>query len=206
MEYLCHKWPHKYVLLVVNSFRSFPHLWLIAWFVTRLTRRVSLVEQILLTLPEHLRSPRVFSGVRVIRSLVLGVCFVNRCLSFCPFSFGHCIVGPSSFYGFWLPLWFLQTFHLVHIRYFVGRVSPYGTCAYSLCLYLVYIPRRLNYWPWLGFSCWPFQLFFGSCPTLNCGHFKLWRVSAKNRFIILVILFFVLDLMTLTFIWLHSFV
>jgi hypothetical protein len=26
MEYLCHKWPHKYVLLVVNSFRSFPHL------------------------------------------------------------------------------------------------------------------------------------------------------------------------------------
>ena len=30
----------------------------------------------------------VFSGVRVTRSLVLCVCFVDRCLSFCTFSFG----------------------------------------------------------------------------------------------------------------------
>ena len=30
-------------------------------------------------------SPLVFSGVRVTRSFVLCVCFVNRCLSFCPF-------------------------------------------------------------------------------------------------------------------------
>ena len=27
-----------------------------------------------------------------------------------PFSFCHCIVCPSSIYGFWLPLWYLQTF------------------------------------------------------------------------------------------------
>ena len=38
-----------------------------------------LVEQELLTLPEHLSSP---PGFRVTRSLVLCVCFVNRCLSF----------------------------------------------------------------------------------------------------------------------------
>jgi hypothetical protein len=30
-------------------------------------------------------------------------------LSFCPFSFGHCVVCSSSIYGFWLPLWHLQT-------------------------------------------------------------------------------------------------
>jgi hypothetical protein len=41
------------------------------------------VEQELLTLPEHLCSPRGFSVVRVTRSLVLYVCFVDRCLSFC---------------------------------------------------------------------------------------------------------------------------
>ena len=81
---------HGYVPLVVNTPRSFPRSWLISWFVTRLTRRVSLVEQKLLTLPEHLSSPPVFSGVRVTRSLVLYVCFVDRCLSlklyffFCP--------------------------------------------------------------------------------------------------------------------------
>ena len=68
-----------------------------------------LVEQELLTLPEHLSSPPVFSGVRVTRSLILYVCFVDRCLSFCTFSFGHCVVCSSSIYGFWLPLWYLQT-------------------------------------------------------------------------------------------------
>jgi hypothetical protein len=42
------------------------------------------------------------------------LCFVDRCFSFCPFSFGHCVVCSSSFghcvvcsslnYGFWLPV------------------------------------------------------------------------------------------------------
>ena len=44
---------------------------------------MSLMEQELLTLPGHLSSPPVFSGVRVTRSLVLYVCFVDLCLSFC---------------------------------------------------------------------------------------------------------------------------
>ena len=51
----------------------------------------------------------VFSGVRVTRSLVLYVCFVDHCLSLCTFSFGHCVVCSSSIYGFWFPLWYLQT-------------------------------------------------------------------------------------------------
>ena len=49
---------------------SFPHLWLIIGFVTKLTRRVPLVH------------PPVFSVIHVTRSLVLYVCFVDRCLSF----------------------------------------------------------------------------------------------------------------------------
>ena len=71
------------------------------------------MEQELFTLPGHLSSSPVFSGVRVTRSLVLCACLVDRCLSFCPFSFGHCVVCFSSMYGFWLrsppwlvwPLW-----------------------------------------------------------------------------------------------------
>jgi len=58
-----------------------------------------LVEQELFALPEHLSSYSVFSGVRITRSLILYVCFVDRCLSFCPFSFGHCVICPSI-YGF----------------------------------------------------------------------------------------------------------
>ena len=73
----------------------------------------------LLVLQVHLSSPPVFSGVRVTQSLLLCVCFVDRCLFCCYFSFGHCVVCSSSFghcvvcsssiYGFWLSLWYLQT-------------------------------------------------------------------------------------------------
>ena len=73
---------HGYIPLIVNTFRSFPHSRLITGFVTILTRRVPIVQQELLTLPEHLSSPLVFSGVHVTRSLVWCVCFVDRCLSF----------------------------------------------------------------------------------------------------------------------------
>ena len=78
-----------------NPFPVFPHSWLITGFVTRLTRRVSLVKHELPNLPEHLSAPPVFSRVRVTRSLVLYVCFVDRCLSFCTFSVGHCVVCSS---------------------------------------------------------------------------------------------------------------
>jgi hypothetical protein len=102
MEYLCNKWPRicstcRKHFRVLSSFTTY------YGFVTRLTWRVPLVEQELLTLPEHLSSPPVFSGVRVTRSLVLYVCFEDRCLSFCTFSFGHCVVWSSSIYRFWLP-------------------------------------------------------------------------------------------------------
>jgi hypothetical protein len=55
------------------------------------------------------RGTWVVSGVRVTRSSVLCVCFVDHCLFFCTFSFSHCVVCSSSIYGFWLPLWYLQT-------------------------------------------------------------------------------------------------
>ena len=95
---------HGYVLLVVSTSWSFPRSWLIIRFVTKLTRGGPLVEQELPTLPEHLSSPFVFRWVRVTLSLVLYVCFVDHCVSFCPVSFGHCVVC-SSIYGFWLLLW-----------------------------------------------------------------------------------------------------
>ena len=64
-------------------------------FVPRVTRRVPLVEQ---ELPEHLRSPPVFSGVRVDRFLVFCIVFCTSL--FVLFLFGYCIVYPSSIYGF----------------------------------------------------------------------------------------------------------
>jgi hypothetical protein len=76
----------------------------------------------------------------ITRSLVLWVCFVDRCLSFCPYffwplccmffcllvivlsvllSFGHCVFC-SSIYGLWLPLLFLQTLFTDDRQHSVG--------------------------------------------------------------------------------------
>ena len=63
MFHLCYTRPFRFVS------------WLITRFIIRLTRRVPLVEQELLTLQEHLSSPPDFSGLRVTRSLVLCVMF-----------------------------------------------------------------------------------------------------------------------------------
>ena len=85
--------------------------WFITGLVTRLIQRGPLVKQErqeLFILPKHLSSPRFFVGLCVTGSLVLCVCVVDRCLFFSPFSFGHCVLFPSSIYGFWLPLWYFM--------------------------------------------------------------------------------------------------
>ena len=82
-EYLCYKWP-RICSTCRKHFPVLSHSWLIIGFVTRLTRRVQLVEQELILDRNHLSSPLVFSGVRVTRSLVFCVMY---CRSFCPFLF-----------------------------------------------------------------------------------------------------------------------
>ena len=63
---------------------------LISWipkYVPRVIRREPLVEQELLNLPEHPRSPSVLSGARVARYLYLVFCMLLFVLS----SFRRCI-------------------------------------------------------------------------------------------------------------------
>jgi hypothetical protein len=61
----------------------------------RASSRVPLVEQELLIHPEYLSSPPGLMGFMMLLD-VLRVVF----LSICPFSFGHCVVCPTSIYGF----------------------------------------------------------------------------------------------------------
>ena len=90
-------------------------LWLLHWNWNGNETRCYFFCRGLPTLPEHLSSPPIFSEVRVTRSLVWYVCFVDRCLSSCTFSFGHCVVCSTSIYGFWLPLLYLQTLLIINI-------------------------------------------------------------------------------------------
>jgi hypothetical protein len=102
------------------------------------------VEQELLIIPEHMSSPPVTRSV----------CFVDGWLSFCTFSFGHCVVCSSSIYGFWLPLWYLQTL--------VGHVQLY--------IHIIHLFNHFKNKYYFKVWSWKFLLFYswtGSNNTLN---------------------------------------
>ena len=100
---------HRYVPCVVITIGSFLHSWLIIEFVIRVTRRVLHVEQELPTLPEHLSSPPVLSGIRNARSLVFRVMFCKP-LFVCFFVFLSLYCQSCSVYCFWWALKYLRRF------------------------------------------------------------------------------------------------
>ena len=106
-------------------------IWLASGFVTRLIRRVPLLEQELLTLLKQLSSSPVFSGVRVTRSLVLCVCFVDRCSSFYTFSFGHCVVFFFDVRILITSLWYLQAL-LIYKKQIIKWKTKYTTLSEQL--------------------------------------------------------------------------
>ena len=137
-DYMCNKWPRICCSVVVmSSFRIYHRL------LTRVTRRVPLVEQALLIFPEHLCSPQAFCGVRVTRSLVFSVEF---CISFFVIlSFFFCIVFPSSIYGFCLVTWYLQTFSfwLIHNKN-VSKISTALICSLEKQEFYILINTSMN--------------------------------------------------------------
>ena len=130
MKYMRHRWS-RYVPFVVSTSLSFPHSWLIIWFAAILTRRVTLVEQELLILPEHLSLPPVLVG------FVLLDLYVYVCLSFSTFSFRHCVVRPFLNSGFWLSLWYLQTLLTTILRN--------GFLDICMAFHIVFFCRHLHH-------------------------------------------------------------
>ena len=88
---------------------------LITWFETRVTRGVSHMDLEMPTLPEHLGSHPVFSGIRVARYIVFlcSVLLIIVC-SFVLFILAIVVVCPFSI-DFWLPLGIFKQF-LPHIH------------------------------------------------------------------------------------------
>ena len=106
---------------------------------------------------KHVKQPKMkaenfmltscFSGVRVARFLVFRVMFVDPYLSFCSFSFVHCIVCTSSNYGFWLPLWYLQTFRSAN---FIFK-SRGGKQIQSFSNFMKWLKIHVQYYIWKTF-------------------------------------------------------
>jgi hypothetical protein len=116
----------------------------------RASPRVPLVEQELLIHPEYLSSPLV-----LLRFMLLLDVFRIEFLSFCPFSFGHCVVCPTSNYGqmelpkilnnriesFKSDIDNLQaTFYMCEVKY----IGNFQICAaiYQLLLHMVFTSRN----------------------------------------------------------------
>ena len=152
-----------------------------------------------------------FSGVRVTRAVVLCVCFVDRCLSFCTFSFGHCVVCSSSIYGFWLPLWYLQTL-LVLLYFFcwplcclfffdiriliTPLVSSNSSCPFVLFLLAIVLSVLLRYTD----SDYPFGIFklflsfctfsFGHCVVCSSSIYGFWLPLWYLQTLLVILYFF----------------
>ena len=104
---ICHNY-NRYVPFIVSTSQSFTHSRLYIGFVTKWTRQSATSGSGSTDPSGAPEFTAVFSGTRVTRSFALYVCLVDRCFCFCTFSFRHCVVC-YLIYGFWLPLWSLQT-------------------------------------------------------------------------------------------------
>jgi hypothetical protein len=104
------------------------------------------------------------------RTIAWGSCysifsFVDRCLSFCTFSFGHCVVHSSSIYRFWLPLWYLQTLlksycpphNQQHNELVNMIISKLFDCFIDRCCYYTQVSYTGSWEPLVSLSC----LFMG---------------------------------------------
>ena len=90
-------------LLAIVLSSSIYGFWLPLWYLQTL-----LIKYCGMRLPGCGLSLRFLEEFVLLDLKVLYVCVVDGCLSFCLFSFGHCVVC-SPIYGFWLLLWYLQT-------------------------------------------------------------------------------------------------
>ena len=113
---------HGYVPFVVSTSWYFAHSWVIIGFVTRITRRVPLVEQELLTLPEHLSSPPVFSGI--------------SCYSIFSFMSMFCRSLFVLLYSFFWPLCCLFFDIRILITPLVSSNSSFNWSFYTLFLFV----------------------------------------------------------------------
>ena len=75
-----------------------------------ITRRVSPVEEELLTPSKHSSALLLYVGFVLLDILFSMRCFVDNYLSLFLFSVGQCFACFSSIYGFWLPLLVSSTF------------------------------------------------------------------------------------------------
>jgi hypothetical protein len=110
--------------------------------------------------------------------------FIDHCLTYCLFSFCHCIVSPSSIYSFWLPIWYLQAslcpfaFFFCHFKkvvpYFCVLCEGYYVIIWRIVRICVFIKdwRHIYSELFIASLC-PFALFILSLYCLSFFYLRL---------------------------------
>ena len=137
------------IRIIISKFKDTPRL--LFNIMTSTTSdpsnmRMPLEEQELTTLPEHMSSPPVFSGFMLYfctRSLVLCVCFVDRCLSF--FFWPLCCLFFVDLWILITSLWYLQTL-LVSQYFSVVTVAIRKHQALNIITLIESIKLKLDAW------------------------------------------------------------
>ena len=104
------------------------------------------MKQELLTLPEQLRSPPVFVGVRFVRSLAFCVVFGRSLFVLCLVSLCRCVVCPSSVSvcGFWFPFWYLH----ICLKKWWWKISPINKANNYLSSQINEHEKENSIWRW----------------------------------------------------------
>ena len=137
-----------------------------------------------------------YSGVLVTRSLVLCVCFVDRCVSFCTFNFGHCVACSSSIYGFWLPFGIFKLFLSVRNIWCHNR-PLFAVCIVQSELFSVVVCKSFYFCKCIvfpsfinGFWLQTFHIFrFFWCFDICCEAGNYWNMIIVNMFVCLLNIF-----------------
>jgi hypothetical protein len=128
----------------------------------------------------------------------LKLLYTYHCLSFCPFSIGHCIVCPSSVYGyFWLPF---GIFWPLYCLSFFGLRLLLITLWYLFTIVLSVLLRfTASDYPLVS-SDYGFWLPFGICWTVYCLSFGL-RLLITLWYLLAIVLSVILRFTLLITLW-----
>ena len=126
----------------------------------------------------------------------------------CPFSFGYCVVWPSN-YGFWLPLWHLQTFLILFLLVIVLSDLQITASDYLFGVFKLFLSFFVRLLCCLAFtlrllithlasSNFSYPFSFGDCvvwPSNDGFWLPFWRLQA---FLVLFLLVIVLSGLQIT--------
>ena len=122
------------------------------------------------------------------------LCFDDHCLSFCPLSFGPCVVCSSSIYGSWLPLWYLLIFvhcivcpSIYKLWLSIWYLLTFDNCIVYSSIYGFWLPLLVSstFWP---LHCLSFNLQNLFTPLVSLSFLPVCCLSFFNLRILIIFL------------------